>query len=93
MFQILKVYQRIRDDPCGKKRQKHHKFGWSYGTDHPKNEDKMTFKFVAIQVQIHQTPKVSHGLGDAPCGKKGQKQSTLGWSYGTDHPARKHVNY
>ena len=59
--------------PAVKGGKKKSKLGWSYGTDHPKNEDKMTFKFVVIQVQIHQTPKVSHELGNVPYSKRVQK--------------------
>ena len=33
----------------------------------------MTFKFVVIQVQTPQTPKVSHGLGNVPYSKRVQK--------------------
>jgi len=45
----------------------------------------MTCKLIFVQAQILQIPKVPHGLGDAPCGKRGQKKSKLGWLYGTDH--------
>jgi len=47
----------LRSRPCA----------WpSVGTDRLKNRKKLTFKFVAAEIQLHQIPKLSKGFGDAP---------------------------
>jgi hypothetical protein len=39
---------------------------WSVGTDRLKNRKKLTFEFVAAEIQLHQIPKLSKGFGDTP---------------------------
>ena len=58
--------------------------GWSVGTDRLKNRKKLTFEFVAAEIQLHQIPKLSKGFGDAPY-ERDQKVVKKNWSVGTDH--------
>ena len=60
--------------PAAKTGKKHHKFGWSYGTDHLGKWEKMTFEFVITEPQILQIPKVSKGHRDGSLVKGGTKK-------------------
>ena len=56
-----------------------------------KIEKKLTFEFVAAEIQRHQIPKLSKGFGDAPC-ERDQKVGGKSWSVGTDHPKMKKMD-
>ena len=64
------------------------RFRWSVGTDRLKNRKKLTFEFVAAEIQLHQIPKLYKGFGDAPYERDQKVVKKNDQLSGTDHPKK-----